>query len=57
MKILTTILLSVGNIAQANDFEFIKYIAKQGKSYSTLTEYNERKAHYEELDKFITEFN
>ena len=57
MKILTAIFLSVGNIAHASDFEFIKYIAKQGKSYSTLTEYNERKAHYEELDKFITEFN
>ena len=57
MKILTTFLLSVGNITHASDFEFIKYIAKQGKSYSTLTEYNERKAHYEELDKYIIEFN
>ena len=41
----------------ANDALFMEHISYHGKSYSSIEEYNLRKANFDKTDKIIKEFN
>jgi hypothetical protein len=56
-KTIFSILSTVSMAEQANEFEFMNFIAKYSKSYLNLAEYNFRIARYLEIDAFINEIN
>lgn len=57
MKTSIAVCILAGAVQAYNDFEFMQYISKHGRSYASLAEYEFRKALYTNADAVIKEHN
>jgi hypothetical protein len=58
MKIfLATLVASAANALHPSGFKFMQYLAKHGKNYSTIEEFNLRLENFAKVDAFIEEWN
>ena len=56
-KFVTSALFTAVSAIDTTTFEFLQYLSEQGKSYSTVGEFNTRMALFEKTDTFIKEWN
>ena len=53
----TSVLVAAVSAIDQTTFEFMQYLSRQGKSYSTLEEFNKRKDIFANIDQIIKVWN